>query len=122
MRSERTMTSRLTQLLLVALTLGGGLLWLAHPTTAYADTYTVTNTNDSGSGSLRQAILAANAHPNPPGNVPDEIRFAIPQAQCTTLGLVCTITPASALPTITDPVILDGWSQGGPGYIGRPLV
>lgn len=35
-------------------------------TTALAATFTVTNTNDSGSGSLRQALLDANAAPNPP--------------------------------------------------------
>ncbi|MBK7917870.1 MAG: hypothetical protein IPJ94_16750 [Chloroflexi bacterium] len=29
---------------------------------------------------------------------------------------------ASALPTITDPVTIDGWSQGGAGYTGPPLI
>jgi hypothetical protein len=34
--------------------------------TAPAATFTVTNTNNSGAGSLRQALLDANAAPNPP--------------------------------------------------------
>jgi hypothetical protein len=114
------MISRLRQLPIVLLVLSGGLLWLAHPTPAYADTYTVTNTNDSGPGSLRQAMLDANAHLN--GSELDIVAFAIPPAQCTTLGNVCTILPTSALPTITDPVTLDGWSQGGSEYRGSPLI
>jgi hypothetical protein len=69
---------------------------------------TVTSTADSGFGSLRQAILNANANPGV-----DTISFMIgsgPQ----------TINLASPLPTITDPVILDGTSQ--PGYAGTPLI
>src|SRR5581483_4214920 len=27
-----------------------------------------------------------------------------------------------SLPVITDSVVLDGWSQGGPGYTGSPLI
>src|SRR5262249_48133491 len=33
-----------------------------------------------------------------------------------------SIEPATPLPTITAPVVLDGWSQGGPGYHGNPLI
>ena len=77
-----------------------------------AATYTVTNTNDSGAGSLRQAILDANASPGL-----DTITFAIGTA-----GSQQTIQPTSALPTITNAVVLDGWSQGGAGYSGPPLV
>ena len=51
---------------------------------AAGTTFTVTNTNDSGAGSLRQAILDANA--NPGG---DTIAFGIPGAG------VHTITPAT---------------------------
>ncbi len=52
--------------------LGIGLLGLARacPAAALAATYTVTNTNDAGPGSLRQAVLDANANPGP-----DEILF-----------------------------------------------
>ena len=64
-------------------------------------TLTVLNTDDGGSGSLRQAILDSNASVG----VADTIVFAIP-------GLGAhTIAPASALPTITDPVVIDGTTQ-----------
>jgi hypothetical protein len=33
-----------------------------------------------------------------------------------------TIQPTAALPAITDPIIIDGWSQGGAGYTGPPLI
>ncbi|CAN5827646.1 hypothetical protein BH11PSE8_BH11PSE8_11700 [soil metagenome] len=59
-------------------------------------TYTVTNTSDSGAGSLRQAITNANA-----SGGTDTINFNIAGTG------VHTITLASALPTITDSVILD---------------
>ena len=72
-------------------------------------TFWVTNTLDSGPGSLRQAILGANAHPGR-----DAINFAIPGAG------VHTIAPRSALPAITDPVVINGTTQ--PGYAGAPLV
>jgi hypothetical protein len=71
--------------------------------------YFVTNTADSGPGSLRQAILNANSAPGF-----DTISFAInasgPQ----------TITLAAPLPPITDAVLIDGFSQ--PGYSGTPLI
>jgi parallel beta-helix repeat protein len=63
---------------------------------------TVTNTNDSGAGSLRQAILDANAAPNA-----NEIRFNIP-GSCPR-----TITLASLLPDIVHPVRIDGYTQPG---------
>lgn len=77
--------------------------------TLLADTYTVTNTADTlTAGTLRQAITDANAHANSlnPGSVPDRIEFAIPGAG------VKTISPASLLPIITDPVVIDGTTQG----------
>lgn len=64
--------------------------------------FTVTNTADSGAGSLRQAILDANAAAGA-----DNIDFAIPGAG------VHTISPLSALPNITDPVTIDGYTQPG---------
>ena len=72
-------------------------------------TYLVTNTNDSGPGSLRQAIMDSNS--NPPG--PNTIDFSIGSG-------VQTISPTFALPLITVPVVLDGTSQ--PGYSGTPLI
>ena len=61
-----------------------------------ADTFTVTHTDDSGPGSLRQAILDANATAGA-----DTIEFNIPGAG------VHTITPTTALPGITDAVTID---------------
>jgi len=69
---------------------------------AKINTFSVTNTNDSGPGSLRQAILDAN------GNAGlDTIAFNIPGTG------VQTITVTSALPTITDSVTIDGYTQPG---------
>src|SRR5262249_1212042 len=53
-------------------------------------------------GSLRQAILDANANPGA-----DLIAFAIPGAG------VHTIRPTSPLPEVTDPVTVDGYTQPG---------
>ncbi|MBI1743488.1 hypothetical protein HYR54_10550 [Candidatus Acetothermia bacterium] len=55
---------------------------------------------------LRVAIGDAEAHPNDPSQ-PDVIIFNIPGAG------VHTIVLAFCLPIITDPVIIDGWSQDG---------
>src|SRR4051812_41422399 len=86
-----------------------GILYLAVATIVSADAFTVTNTTDSGPGSLRQAILDANANPGL-----DNITFLIGGAG------VHTITPASQLPTITGPVLIDGSTQ--PGFSGTPLI
>jgi hypothetical protein len=69
--------------------------------------FLVINVADSGSGSLRQAIEDANATPNVSG--PDTITFNIPGAAAS----VRTIAPQSPLPTITDAVVIDGYSQPG---------
>jgi hypothetical protein len=66
--------------------------------------YVVSNTNDSGPGSLRQVLLTANLNP---GLV--TITFNIAGAG------VQTITLASALPIINNPVVIDGLSQSGAG-------
>jgi hypothetical protein len=68
--------------------------------------FTVTNTLDSGLGSLRQAIFDANAAFNGSG-VPDRIEFNISGT-----GLR-TIQSLDVLPTITDPVVIDGYTQPG---------
>jgi hypothetical protein len=65
-------------------------------------TFTVTNTLDTGGGSFRQAISDANANSGP-----DTIVFSVPGSE------VHTISPSSALPTITDPVVIDGYTQSG---------
>ncbi len=66
--------------------------------------YTVVNTSDNGTGSLRQAILDANANAGP-----DIINFAITGGT----GAIQTITLATALPLIMDQVTIDGTTQSG---------
>ena len=78
-----------------------GLAFLAF-LSADAATFTVTSVLDSGSGSLRQAILDANHNPGS-----DEILFQVP-----TNGVV-TISLLTDLPAITDPVVCDGYTQPG---------
>jgi hypothetical protein len=76
------------------------------PTGRASTFYTVTNTNDSGPGSLRQAILDANdAGPPQSGHY---ISFAILSGSG-----VKKIRPTSPLPPLTVSVLVDGWSQPG---------
>ncbi len=77
-------------------------------------TYTVTNTNDDGEGSLRWAITESN---NNPGT--DTIVFNIGEGEYYEY-YTNTITPLSALPEITSPVLIDATSQ--PGYEGTPII
>ncbi|MFN8708700.1 MAG: DUF4347 domain-containing protein, partial [Planctomyces sp.] len=75
-------------------------------------TFTVTNTNDSGAGSLRQAILDANANAGQ-----DTIVFSIAGTGTQVINVL------SALPTITDQLTIDGTTQAG--YVAgsfRPVV
>ncbi len=74
-----------------------------------AATLVVTNTQDSGAGSLRQAILTANQSPDA-----DVIHFSLPGSGVRTIELL------SPLPPITAPVKIDGTSQ--PGFQGDLLV
>jgi len=94
---------------LFATVVAAGLLALASAQVAGAATFTVTNANNSGPGSLRAAILAANATA-----AADTIRFAIPGAGGHTISLT------SALPAIVHPAAINGQTQ--PGYNGVPLV
>jgi hypothetical protein len=76
--------------------------------------FTVTTTADAGPGSLRQAILDANAAAGA-----DEVRFAIPGSP----GAARTIRPTSPLPAAgaaDNPLVIDATSQSG--YSGLPLV
>ncbi len=70
----------------------------------------VTNTNDSGPGSLRAVIQLANGLTGL-----QTITFDIPSE-----GGVQTIKPLTPLPAITTPVKIDGTSQ--PGYFGTPVI
>ena len=81
---------------------------LVAPLSASAATLFVSNTNDSGQGSLRQAILTANSSAGS-----HVISFSIGSGHV-------SISPTSPLPPITQPVMLDGSTQ--PGYSGVPLI
>ncbi|MGG9963428.1 T9SS type A sorting domain-containing protein [Ferruginibacter sp. SUN106] len=91
-------------------------------TAANATTYTVTNTGDNGgtnpaanagTGTLRQAIIDANANPGA-----DNINFNIAGAG------VQTITLSALLPLITGPTTINGYSQTGAlqGSIGSRTI
>ncbi len=69
-------------------------------------TFSVLNLQNSGPGSLRQAILDANAHPGA-----DTINFSV-------AGTIRLTT--APLPTITGSVDIDGTTA--PNFMGRPLV
>ncbi len=75
-----------------------------------ATTYTVTSTADSGAGTLRQAILDANANPGA-----DTIAFSIAG------GGVQTISLASPLAPLTSPVTIDGYTQSGASANTQPF-
>src|SRR5262249_51345413 len=72
-------------------------------------TFTVTNTDDAGPGSFRQAILGANANPGR-----DTIAFSIGG------GGPQPLRPTSPLPTISDAVTINGTTQPGFGF--APLI
>ncbi len=65
-------------------------------------TFTVTNVNDTGAGSLHQAILDANALSGL-----DTIEFNLSGPGLHSISL------STALPTITDAVLIDGYTQSG---------
>ncbi len=102
----------------------------AAPVTAAGVTFTVNSTDNTGDGAhgdhicdtgppgfptgictLRAAIEEANQTPDDT----DTIAFNIPG------GGVQTITPASALPTIAGPVIIDGYTQPGASPNTNPV-
>src|SRR5438445_2577912 len=85
-----------------------GVIMLACPRLAQTATFVVTNTADSGPGSLRQAILDANARPGP-----DVIAFSIGSG-------AQAISPLSPLPFVTDALIIDGTTQ--PGFTDSPVI
>ncbi|HKP04933.1 MAG TPA: hypothetical protein VJU77_16390 [Chthoniobacterales bacterium] len=77
------------------------------PLQVRATTYIVTTLSDTGPGSLAQAILDANSHPNASASDRDRIHFAIPGSG------VQTILALEPFPAITDPVVIDGFTQAG---------
>ena len=116
MNSKRTVKIRgtLVILFLILLMVGGNYETVeAQGICEYYPGYCfyVENTADTGSGSLRKAILDANSLPGM-----DTILFEIPantDPGCDSSSEVCTIRPLSALPTITEPVLILGFSQSG---------
>jgi len=80
-------------------------------------TFTVTNTNDAGAGSLRQAIAGAEASAGT-----DTIAFALLTSDANyNVGTgVWTIGLGSELETIDNSTIIDGWSQAG--WVDKPLI
>jgi uncharacterized repeat protein (TIGR01451 family) len=89
-----------------------GLITFAQVPAALAATFTVTTTADSGAGSLRQALTDSNA-----AGAGNTIAFAIPGSG------PFTITPASALPNITqDNTTIDACTQPGADCSGLPLT
>ena len=75
---------------------------------AFEYQFKVTSTADSGNGSLRQAIINANATIGT-----DTVVFKVGSG-------ATTISPMSGLPTITDKIVIDGTTQ--PGFVGTPLI
>jgi hypothetical protein len=76
--------------------------------------FTVTNTLDDGStGSLRWAVTQVNADTSDTGTNPDLIQFDIPPGDPGYSAGIWTIAPLSPLPTISNPAIVDGYTQAG---------
>ena len=80
---------------------------------ATATTFTVTNTNDSGAGSLRQALLDANGG----GVGPHTVAFNITGSGVHTIALSSSLPVASVT---SGGLTIDGTTQ--PGYAGSPLI
>ena len=88
--------------------LGCALMTAAGAHAATAATFTVTAQGESGPGSIGQAIADANSSPGL-----DTIEFDLPGAP--PFGVLLFF----GIPSITDPVVIDGTTQ--PGYGGTPL-
>ena len=90
-----------------------------------ANPFVVTTTQDNSSqpvlGSLRAAIINADANP---GSTPDLIAFQIPTSDpgYDPTAQTWTIHLAGELDAIMVPVVLDGTTQGPKGYSGTPLI
>jgi CSLREA domain-containing protein len=127
LKATRTLAFCIVALLVAA---SIGVLLAAKP--VHADTFTVNRTgNESEPGAnqgngvcdalpstrgnqctLRAAIQEANANNNAP-TVVDLIRFNIPDNPNVSGLEVKTISPASALPTVTETVTINGYTQSG---------
>lgn len=85
------------------------ILLLVFPVLLQAATFTVSSTADAGAGTLRQAILDANANPGA-----DTIAFNLSGTAPHRIVL------ASGLPSITGVVSIQGQTQ--PGFVNGPIV
>ncbi|MDT4966986.1 MAG: hypothetical protein QOJ64_1723 [Acidobacteriota bacterium] len=110
MKTQNTIINQTGRTVKMVLALIGFILTLS--IAAQADTFHVTNTNDSGPGSLREAINQSNAIDPATPNLID--------FQITPAGGVKTISLQSELPAITTPVVIDGTTQSG--YAGAPII
>ncbi len=88
---------------------GSSILFLGRRTPGSRNALLVTTTNDTGAGSLRQALTDANAVPGA-----DTIGFNIPGAG------PHTIAPATPLPGIAETLTVDARTQ--PSYTGLPVI
>ncbi|MEM8907344.1 MAG: right-handed parallel beta-helix repeat-containing protein, partial [Bacteroidota bacterium] len=86
-----------------------GLLLLGNSEMLRAATFTVVNTNDAGAGSLRQAILDANAAAGA-----DVIEFNIGAGGAQSIALL------TALPVIIEDLTIDATTQ--PNFVDDPLI
>lgn len=94
-----------TKISFAAIALVASLFLFVGRVQAVPATFTVTNTNDSGAGSLRQAIEDANNNGNPSDM--DIIAFDIPGSEVHTINLL------TDLPYVTEKVTIDGYTQEG---------
>jgi autotransporter-associated beta strand protein/T5SS/PEP-CTERM-associated repeat protein len=80
------------------------------PTNARAATFTVTNTNAAGAGSLSNAIAQANLSAV---NATNFIQFAMPPLDSNTVQTITLPSNSSPLPQIIRRVVIDGYTQPG---------
>jgi hypothetical protein len=112
---------------LLAFVLGAGLGALLLATPAAAATIIVDSTDDGlatdGHVTLREAITAINGG----GDIEDVVATGAAYGTDDTIkfsiasGLQVITLPAP-LPSLNNPMLVDGWSQGGVSYTGPPLI
>ena len=74
---------------------------------------------DGAQCTLREAITSANS-----ATGTDTIDFnipAVPDPNCVDGTGVCTITPASVLPNVSQPIVIDGYTQTGASANTNPI-
>jgi len=89
---------------------------LISTSSAYAATFTVTNTNDAGAGSLRQALIDANAVSGH-----DTVTFSIPGAGPHVISPTSRLALGTTAGGNNNPVTVDGCSQSGSDCSQFPL-